>query len=112
LGLVGIPNPGAIGVPIFITINVFFSQLILRFCQIKVESQLTYLGLSISNVAIKDFLKGAALVFIVGFIALLLELLLGWVRFEGFIWQSSSWDIISLGLTSILLVICRQLTAG
>ena len=112
LGLVGIPNPGAIGVPIFITINVFFSQLILRFCQIKAESQLTYLRLSISNVAIKDFLKGVALIFVVGFMALLLELLLGWVRFEGFIWQSSSWDVTRMGLASIFLVVCRQLTTG
>lgn len=112
LGFVGISNPGTIGVPVLITFIVFFSQLILRFCQIKAESQLTYLGLSISNVAIKNFLKGVALVFVVGVMALFLELLLGWVRFDGFIWQSSSWGIIKIGLISILLVICRQLSAG
>lgn len=112
LGFVGISNPGAIGVPVLITFIVFFSQLILQFCQIKAELQLTYLGLSISNVAIKNFLKGVAIVFVVGIMTLLLELLLGWVRFKGFIWQSSSWVIINIGLTSILLVICRQLTAA
>lgn len=112
LGFVGISNPGAVGVPVLITFIVFFSQLILRFCQIKAESQLTHLGLSMSKVAIKNFLKGVALVFVVGVMTLLLELLLGWVRFKGFIWQSTSWVIINIGLTSILLVICRQLTAG
>jgi len=112
LGSVGIPDPSTISVPIFITIIVFVSQLIFRFCQTKAETQPTYLGLPISKVAIKDFLKGVALVFVVGVMTLLLESLLGWVRFKGFIWQSSSWVNINIGLTSILLIICRQLTAG
>jgi len=112
LGFVGIPNPGIFGVPVFMTFNVFFSQLILRFYQIKAKSSFTYLGLSISSVAIKEFLKGVLLVFIAGFTSLLIELLLGWVRFEGFIWQSSSWNIAKIGLTSILLVICQQIVTG
>ncbi len=112
LGSVGISDPSATGVPIFITIIVFVSQLIFRFCQTKAETQPTYLGLPISKEAIKYFLKGIVLVSVVGLMTLLLELLLGWVRFKGFIWQSSSWVIINIGLTSILLVICRQLTAA
>jgi len=112
LGFFGISDPSAIGVPVLITIIVFFSQIILRFCQIEAESQLTYLGLSISNVATQNFLNGVALVFVVGVITLLIELLLGWVRFEGFIWQASNWDITKLGLVWLLLAICQQITTG
>lgn len=112
LGFVGISNPGAIGVPVLITIIVFLSQIILRFFHLKSESQLTYLGLSISKVATQNFLKGVALVFVVGVITLLIELLLGWVRFEGFIWQASNWDITKLGVAWLLLAICQQITTG
>jgi len=112
LGSFGILDPSAIGVPIFITIIVFVSQLIFRFCQTKAEIQPTYLGLPISKVAIKVFLKGIILVFVVGLMTLLLELLLGWVRFEGFIWQASGWDITKLGLVRVLLAVCQQITTG
>ncbi len=112
LGSVGISDPSAIGVPIFITIIVFVSQLIFRFCQTKAETQPTYLGLPISKEAIKYFLKGIVLVSVVGLMTLLLELLLGWVRFEGFIWQVSSWDITKLGLVCVLLAVYQQITTG
>ena len=112
LRLVGFSDFNIVGTPILISLSVFFSQFALRCFQIKTRTQHTFLGLSLSPIAIKNFLYGIALVFAIGFLTLILELILGWVKFTSFIWQSNDWDIMKIELASILLVICQQLTAG
>ena len=112
LNLFDVSNPAKIGVPVFFTLVVFFSQFILHYYQTKNKTQPYFLGLSISKIVIKDFLTGIVLVLIVGSISLFIELSIGWVKFEGFIWQSRNWALTRTGLTLILLVVCQQLTTG
>ncbi len=112
LRLVGFSDFNLVGTPILVSLSVFSSQFALRCFQIKTKTQYTFLGLSLSLIAVKNFLYGIALVFVIGFLTLILELILGWVKFTSFIWQSNDWDIMKIELASILLVICQQLTAG
>lgn len=114
LGLkcLGIPSPALIDASILFTLTVLFSQLVLRYCQIRTKAQPTYLGLSIGKFAVTDFLKGVVLILIIGFLALILELAIGWVSLKGYIWDVGNLGSVRFGLPFVILVVIQQISTG
>lgn len=110
--LAGVSDLNRLGTPVLLSLNVLLSQFTLRLLQVKLNTPNTFLGLSINFEGITDFLSGVVIVFLATLATMLLEFLLGWVRFDSFTWSWRSWEETAILVLWFTATMCQNLIAG
>ena len=112
VNFIGMSELNQVGAPILFSLGVLCSQLILRYSQEQLKTSYTFLGLLLHSKGIRDFLSALAIVFIVSSCTLLLELLIGWVRFRGVAWNFVDQEQATSHISWLANILRLQLIAG